>query len=134
LSFNVTGVPKINSVDISSILEVTANVSCEGVSNITEVMDYVDLNFKIDDNWFSMAMSYDEGTGLYSALIPTYNQLANKTLIVYVLGRDKSGNFVSSSIVIIYDVSVWVKTDANRDGKIDIKDLVLVIKYFGEHP
>jgi hypothetical protein len=79
-------------------------------------------------------MSYDSDSMLYSALIPTYNQLANKTLIVYVLGRDKSGNFVSSSIVIIYDVSVWVKTDANRDGKIDIKDLVLVIKYFGEHP
>jgi len=133
LSFNVIGIPQINSIDISPILKVTANITCEGVSNITEVMDYVNLNFKIDDNWFYMPMDYNPTTELYSAMIPVYNQLANETLMVYIVAKGKSGNFESSD-VIIYNVPVWVKTDANRDGKIDIKDLVLTIKYFGEHP
>lgn len=130
LSFNVTAVPQINSVNVSSILEVTANITCAGVSNITEDLDQVWLHFKIDDNWYSMNMSYNASAGLYYALIPAYNELTNKTIQYYVTATDRYGNTVTSD-VFSYEVPEWVIADLNRDGKVDWLDYQMFLQQYG---
>ncbi|HVP92468.1 MAG TPA: hypothetical protein VMS94_01865 [Acidobacteriota bacterium] len=121
-SFNVTGTPTINNVNISPTLKVTANITCQGVSNITEIMQEVKLQFKINDNWFLMNMTYNHQTTLYEALIPAYNQLANKTIQIYITAKTKLNQFLTSNIT-LYHVPLWVKADLNRDGSIGPPDL-----------
>jgi len=127
--FNVVAVPQINSVNVSSVLEATANITCAGVSNITEDMGQVELHFKIDGNWYAMNMSYDANTSLYSALIPAYNELANKTIQYYVTAIDKYGNAVASD-AFSFQVPDWVIADLNRDGKVDSQDLQILLQHY----
>lgn len=129
--FDVVAVPQINSVNVSSVLEATANIACAGVNNITEDMGQVGLHFKIDGNWYAMNMSYDANTSLYSALIPAYNELANKTIQYYVTAIDKYGNAVASDVFSV-QVPDWVIADLNRDGKVDLYDAVLLLSHYGE--
>jgi hypothetical protein len=121
----------IISVNLSPILEATANVTCEGISNTTQDINYVWLHFRVDDNWFAMNMSYNANTSLYSALIPAYNELANKTIQYYIEVLDKYGTTVTSNVYSYY-VPDWVKADVNRDGKVDMKDIAFVAKNFGK--
>jgi len=130
LSFNVTAPPRVNTVEMSPILEATANITCEGVSNITEAMNYVTLHFKMDNTWFAMNMNYNPETSLYSLLIPEYNELANKTIYYYVEAIDKYGNTVTSD-TITYQVPEWVVGDLNRDAVIDSTDLGIMGAYWG---
>jgi len=132
LSFNVTGTPQFESVNISPTLKVDANITCEGVSNITEIMDYVDLNFKIDDNWYTMPMTYNSSTSLYSALLPAYNQLANKTIQIYIVAKTKA-NFFQTSDIYIYHIPEWVTADINRDGVVNMRDIGIACNNFGKH-
>jgi hypothetical protein len=129
LSFNVTAIPQIVTVAISPILEVTANITCEGVNNITEIMDCVRLHFKMDENWFAMNMNYNPETSLYSALIPAYNQLANKTIQYYVEALDKNGYTITSTICSSH-VPEWAIADLNRNGEIDQGDVETFQKYY----
>jgi hypothetical protein len=132
LSFNVTAISQIITVAISPILEVTANITCEGVNNITEIIDYAKLNFKIDENWFAMNMNYNPETSLYSALIPAYNQLADKTIQYYIIAKDKNENTITSNIS-TYHVSIWVVADLNRDGYVNYLDGIILGANFGQH-
>jgi len=129
-SFNVIQT-NINNVDISKTLKVSANITCQGASNITQVMDYVNLEFKIDSNWFSMNMTYNPSTRLYSALIPEYNQLANKTIQFYVAAKTKQNQTLTSNVY-IYHVPEWVRADLNRDGTVNILDIVLATTQYGK--
>ncbi len=129
-SYNVIQT-NINSVDISSTLKVSANITCQGASNITEVIDTVDLEFNIDGTWYSRDMTYSPSTRLYSALIPEYNQLANKTILVYVAAKTKQNQFLNSDVC-IYHVPQWVAADLNRDGKVTILDIVKATSQYGK--
>jgi len=131
LSFSVIALPQIESVGISPILEVRTNVTCEGVSNITERMDYANLHFKTDNNCYIMNMSYNSETAMYSALLPVYNQLANKTIEYYVVAGDKFGNIVVSEVY-AYTPPVWIKADLDRDGDVDTDDLYILAQNYGE--
>jgi len=131
LSFNVTGIPEINSVNISPTLKVSANITCEGVGNITEIMEDVDVNFKIDDCWYMTPMTYDPATSLYTATLPAYNQLSNKTLDIYVAARDKNRNIVTSDVY-IYHVPEWVVADIDRNGIINMLDLYMAAIRYGK--
>ncbi|RLE47178.1 MAG: hypothetical protein DRJ31_09255, partial [Candidatus Methanomethylicota archaeon] len=86
LTFNVTNTIQM-SIGISPILEVKANITTQGKGNIIEAIEQVQVYFKIDDNWFSMPMTYNQTTKLYTALLPAYNQLANKTIEYYIMAR-----------------------------------------------
>lgn len=132
LSFNVTAVPLINSVNLSPLLQVTANITCEGVSNITQDMDHVRLHFSVDDNWFAMNMSYNTTTSLYSALIPEYSGLASKTIQYYIEALDRNGNTIASSTY-SYHVPECTIADLNRDGRVDMKDIGIVARRYGKH-
>jgi hypothetical protein len=121
----------IDSIDISSTLQVTANITCQGAGNITEVIDTVDLEFSIDGSWYSKAMVYSQSTKLYSALIPEYNQLANKTILIYVVAKTKQNQFLNSDVY-IYSVPQWVQADINRDGKVTILDIVKATSQYGK--
>jgi len=131
LSFNVTAIPQINTVEISPILEVTANVTCEGFTNITEIIDYTKLHFKIDDNWDTMNMTYNPQTTLYHALTPAYTELANKTIQYYITAMDTNNNTITSD-TITHQVPEWVMADLNRDGKVDYKDLFIFARNYGK--
>jgi parallel beta-helix repeat protein len=129
LTFNITDTVHI-STEVSPILQVMANITTQETSNITEAIEQVQLHFKIDDNWFTIPMSYNQATGLYTVLIPAYNQLANKTIEYYVEAQDIYGNMLISEQK-IYHVPEWVMADINRDGKVDYKDMKIVEKYLG---
>jgi hypothetical protein len=131
LSFNVVATPVINSVDVSPVLKISANITCEGTSNISELMDYVALHYKIDGNWFAVNMTFDQQTSLYSVLTTEYNQLAGKTIQYYVVAEDKNDNTVISE-TFTHQVPDSVGSDLNRDGIIDIFDIVAVALRFGE--
>jgi len=133
LSFNVTGVPQINSVETSSTLEVSLNITCEGVSDITEVIDHVKLYYRVDDVWQAMNMAYDLDKDLYTVLIPAYNQLANKTIEFYIVIKDIYGNVIASEIT-SYTTPDWIRADINRDGKVDIYDIAYAARNFGKPP
>ena len=130
LSFNVTATPQITNVEITPTLEIQANITCQGVNNISEAIEQVQVYFKIDDNWFSMPMTYNQTTKLYTALLPAYNQLANKTIEYYIMARDIYGNALISNPQ-TYHVPEWVVADVNRDGKVDCQDMEIVKKYLG---
>jgi hypothetical protein len=130
-SFNVVATPVINSVNVFPVLKISANITCEGTSNISELMNYVALHYKIDDNWFAMNMTYDQQTFLYSALTTEYNQLAGKTIQYYVVAEDKNNNTIVSE-TFTYQVPDSVGSDLNRDGIVDIFDIVAVALRFGE--
>jgi hypothetical protein len=131
LSFNVVATPVINSVDVSPVLKISADITCEGNSNISELMDCVTLNYKVDGNWFAINMTYDQQTSLYSAWTTEYNQLAGKTIQYYIVAEDKNNNTVASE-TFTYQVPESVRSDLNRDGIIDIFDIVAVALRFGE--
>jgi len=131
LTFNVTAIPQINKVEISPILEVKANITCEGFTNITEIIDYTKLHFKIDDNWYTMNMTYNPQTTLYHALTPAYTELANKTIRYYIEATDKNGNTITSEEY-AYTTPDWIKVDINRDGKVDMKDIGTAARNFGQ--
>jgi PKD repeat protein len=126
----IAGTPQINSVTIPLTLKVEANVTCAGASNVSELMEYVKLSFKIEDTWFMMNMTYNGQTRLCSTLIPAYNQLANKTIQYYVTAKTKEGSILVSSIYTHY-VSEWVMADINRDGKVNLFDIVLACRQYG---
>jgi len=130
LSFNVVAAPVINSVDVSPVLKVSANVTCEG-SSISELMDCVTLHYKVDGNWFAINMTYDQQTSLYSAWTTEYNQIAGKTIQYYIVAEDKNDNTVISE-TFTHQVPDSVGSDLNRDGIIDIFDIVAVALRFGE--
>jgi hypothetical protein len=127
----IAGTPQISSVTITPTLRVDANVTCAGASNVSELMEYVRLSFKMEGTWFLMNMTYNSQTRLYTALIPAYNQLANKTIQYYVTARTKEGNILVSSIY-THQVPVWVKADINRDGKVNLFDIVLACGQYGK--
>lgn len=131
LSFNVVATPVINSVNVFPVLKISANITCEGTSNISELMNYVALHYEIDDNWFTMNMTFDQQTSLYYALTTEYNQLAGKTIQYYIVGEDKNNNTIVSETS-TYQVPDSVGSDLNRDGIIDIFDIVAVALRFGE--
>jgi PKD repeat protein len=127
----IAGTPQISSVTITPTLRVDANVTCAGASNVSELMEYVRFSFKMEGTWFLMNMTYNSQTRLYTALIPAYNQLANKTIQYYVTARTKEGNILVSSIY-THQVPVWVKADINRDGKVNLFDIVLACGQYGK--
>jgi parallel beta-helix repeat protein len=131
LSFSVVATPVISSVDVSPVLRISANITCEGTSNISELMDCVTLNYKVDGNWFAINMTYDQQTSLYSTLTTEYNQLAGKTIQYYIVGEDKNNNTIVSE-TFTYQVPDSVGSDLNRDGIIDIFDIVAVALRFGD--
>jgi parallel beta-helix repeat protein len=132
LTLNITDSVHIRT-EISPILEITANITTQETSNITEAIEQVQLHFKIDDNWFTIPMSYNQAAGLYSALIPTYNQLANKTIEYYVVAKDNFGNLIVSEPQ-TYTTPDWIRADINRDGKVDIYDIAYAARNFGRPP
>jgi hypothetical protein len=127
----VGGSPQINSVVITPTLRVDANVTCVGGGNVSELVEYAKLNFKIEDTWFLMNMTYNTQSHLYTALIPAYNQLANKTIQYCVTAKTNEGSILVSSIH-TYLVPVWVKADINRDGKVNLFDIVLACGQYGK--
>jgi hypothetical protein len=129
-SFNVIQT-NINSINISPTLNVSANITCQGASNITEAIDTVDLQFNTDGTWYSKSMTYNPSTKLYSALIPEYNQLANKTIQIYVVAKTKQNQFLTSDLY-LYHVPQWVIADLNRDGKVTILDIVKATTQYGK--
>ena len=132
LTFNITNTIKI-STEISPILEVKANITTQQTNNITEAIEQVQLHFKIDNNWFNMPMTYNQTTKLYTALIPAYNQLANKTIQYYIIAKDNLGNLITSETK-TYTTPDWIRADINRDGKVDIYDIAYAAKNFGRPP
>jgi hypothetical protein len=131
-SFNVINTPIINSVSNSPILKVSANITSQGMNNVTEALDYVQLRYKTDDGWFSMNMTYNPYTSLYEASTPVYNQLANETIQFYVTAKTKLNQFLSSKVYSYY-VPDWIKGDLNRDGRISIDDINPIAWYWGKH-
>lgn len=129
-SFNVVET-NISEVDISPTLKVSANITCEGTSNITEVLESVDIEYIIDGSWLSQDMTYDHTTKLYTALIPEYNQLAGKTIQIFIVAKTKQNQFLNSNIY-IYDVPEWTGADLNRDGEVSILDVVKITSQYGK--
>ena len=89
------------------------------------------LNFWIDGTWYMKLMTYNSQRRLYTALIPAYNQLANKTINYYVTQRDKQSHILTSPVV-IYHVPEWVIADLNRDGRVTILDIVKACLQYGK--
>lgn len=127
----VAGTLQISSVTVTPILRIEANVTCAGASNVSELMEYVKLSFKIEGTWFEMNMTFNSQTRLYSALIPAYSQLANKTIQYYVTAKTKEGSILASSIY-THRVPEWVMADLNRDGKVNLFDIVLACRQYGK--
>lgn len=124
--------PIINHVDMTSTLEVTANITYPTTENVSEEISNVQLHLSIEDSdWLTMEMNYNPISTLYASTIPAYNQLANKTLQYYVTAKDNIGNTVTSE-TLTYILPLWTKGDINRDGKVDIKDIAFAAKNFGQ--
>lgn len=115
-------VPEISNVDVSQILEVTANITIDGVANITELLDLVGLSFQLDGYWYVQEMAHNFSTGLYHFLLPAYNQLGDKTIQYYVEVKTLDNQTVTSDVNLYY-VPAWVRADLNRDGKVDMRDI-----------
>ena len=75
-----------------------------------------------------MPMTYNQTTKLYTALIPAYNRLANKTIQYYIIAKDIYGNTITSEIK-TYHVPQWVIADVNRDGEVNYLDYKILQKY-----
>ncbi|MGD8546175.1 MAG: hypothetical protein PVH12_08390 [Candidatus Bathyarchaeota archaeon] len=122
--------PEISSVSISNILEVTANITYEEAGNITEIVEFVSLTFQIDGYWYMQNMTYNSSTSLYHFLIPAYNQLGDKTIHYYVEVKTIDNQTITSDVFMHY-VPDWVRTDLNRDGRVDMRDIGFAARNFG---
>ncbi len=100
---------------------------------LSELMEYVKLSFKIEGTWFEMNMTFNSQTRLYSALIPAYSQLENKTIQYYVTAKAKEGSILASSARATHTTSPngsW--QTSTETEKVNLFDIVLACRQYSK--
>jgi hypothetical protein len=98
--------------------------------NRTFYKSSLDLNFTVNEPTSWIGYSLDNKPNVNITGNTTLTGLSNSSHNVIVYATDLAGNTGSNATYF----TVTTIGDINGDCKVDVKDLVLVIKYFGSYP
>jgi hypothetical protein len=118
---------------INEPVRVSVNVTDDS-SPFPSGVDKVLLFYRVNGGeWWNTTMPllkmYSPMSGNWTTMIPP--EPGNSTVEFYIVAYDKAGNIKQSS-TLTYQVRDLPPADVNGDGTVDIKDILLVTKHYGE--
>lgn len=105
------------------------------MANITEEesgsgISLVELSYRVNSGeWWNVSMTFNATISLWTAIIP--GQLGNATVEFFIKAQDVAGNQRNSTLF-TYNVKPLIVGDINGDGKVNMRDIGLVGRHFGE--